>query len=41
MLGGLACMAGGAWFALRLPKFRALVRPIYIERGILPQDRPA
>ncbi|HEX6809128.1 MAG TPA: MFS transporter [Gemmatimonadaceae bacterium] len=35
-LGGLACVAGGAWFALRLPKLRAMIRPIYIERGILP-----
>ena len=26
----------GLWFALRLPTLRALVRPIYIERGILP-----
>ncbi len=37
-LGGLACVAGGAWFALRLPKLRAMIRPIYIERGILPAD---
>jgi MFS family permease len=34
-LGGIACILTGTWFALRLPKFRALVRPIYIERGIL------
>ena len=27
---------GGLWFARRLPTLRALVRPIYIERGILP-----
>ncbi len=43
--GGLACVAGGAWFALRLPKLRALIRPIYVERGILPAapdaDAPA
>lgn len=37
-LGGLACIAGGAWFGVRLPRFRALVRPIYIARGILPGD---
>ena len=34
-LGGIACILAGTWFALRLPKFRELVRPIYIERGIL------
>jgi MFS family permease len=37
-LGGIACILGGAWFGIRLPKFRALVRPIYVERGILPGD---
>jgi len=36
LLGGVACMAGGTWFALRLPRLRALIRPIYVERGILP-----
>ena len=35
-LGGLACVAGGVWFAARLPKLRAMIRPIYVERGILP-----
>ncbi|HXE60469.1 MAG TPA: MFS transporter [Gemmatimonadaceae bacterium] len=34
--GGVACVAGGAWFALRLPKLREMIRPIYVERGILP-----
>ena len=34
-LGGIACILAGTWFALRLPKFRELVRPIYVERGIL------
>lgn len=36
VLGGLLCIAGGMWFALRLPGLRALVRPIYIQRGIIP-----
>src|SRR6185437_6013878 len=36
LLGGLACVAGASWFALRLPKLRAMIRPIYIERGIIP-----
>jgi len=35
LLGGIACMLGGIWFAVGLPKFRAAVRPIYIERGII------
>jgi len=34
-LGGVACILGGIWFAVGLPKFRAHVRPIYIERGII------
>jgi MFS family permease len=34
--GGIACIAGGAWFAVRLPALRAMIRPIYVERGILP-----
>jgi MFS family permease len=33
--GGIACLIAGIVFALRLPKLRAHVRPIYIERGIL------
>ena len=35
LFGGLACVAAGAWFTLRLPRLRELVRPIYVERGIL------
>jgi hypothetical protein len=35
MLGGFACVIGGAIFAMRLPVLRTHVRPIYIERGIL------
>jgi len=36
LLGGLACIVAGAWFALRLPSLRTMLRPIYIEKGILP-----
>lgn len=36
LFGGVACMAGGTWFALRLPALRAILRPIYVEKGILP-----
>ena len=35
LLGGVACIAGGLWLALRLPALREQVRPIYVERGIL------
>ena len=36
LLGGIACVAAGIWFALRLPALRAVLRPIYVEKGILP-----
>ena len=35
LVGGLACVAAGIWFATRLPRLREMVRPIYVERGIL------
>ena len=34
--GGVACIAAGLWLAAKLSSLRAIVRPIYIERGILP-----
>ena len=34
--GGVACVACGVWFGSKLPLLRSLVRPIYVERGILP-----
>ena len=34
-LSGIVCLAGGAWFAYQLPAIRAVVRPIYRERGII------
>ena len=37
LAGGLICVAGGVWFASRLPKLRAMVRPIYVQKGILPE----
>jgi MFS family permease len=36
VLGGSACLAGAGAFALWIPRFRALVRPIYIARGVVP-----
>jgi len=35
ILGGVACLAVGIWFAVRLPRFQEHVRPIYVARGIL------
>jgi MFS family permease len=36
LLGGLACVAAGIWFGWRLPSLRALLRPIYVQKGIIP-----
>ena len=33
--GGLSVLVVALWFAGRLPKLRELVRPIYVERGII------
>lgn len=35
VFGGVACLAGAAWLAIRLPLLREQIRPIYAERGIL------
>jgi MFS family permease len=35
LLGGVACIAGGLWLAVRLGGLRDEVRPIYIERGVI------
>lgn len=37
MIGGAMCITGAALFALQLPAMRKVIRPIYIERGIIPQ----
>jgi MFS family permease len=34
---GGACIIGGGLFALRLSALRPLVRPIYVQRGVLPE----
>jgi MFS family permease len=36
-LGGGMCMAGAAWFRMRLPSLREIVRPIYVRLGIVPE----
>jgi MFS family permease len=35
-IGGAACVMAGVWFWIRLPLLRTLIRPIYVELGILP-----
>ena len=37
LLTGASCIAGAIWFALELPNIRRIVRPIYMELGIIPQ----
>ncbi|HWB86883.1 MAG TPA: MFS transporter [Bryobacteraceae bacterium] len=37
VIGGCICVAGAALFARQLPRIRTLVRPIYVELGILPE----
>src|SRR5262245_38204882 len=37
MIGGVCCIAGAIWFARSLPAIRAVVRPIYVKLGILPE----
>jgi MFS family permease len=36
MLCGGFCVAGSLWFTVELPKIRAVMRPIYQEKGLLP-----
>jgi MFS family permease len=35
---GTCCIAGAAWFTTQLPAIRSVMRPIYVEMGLL-QDR--
>jgi MFS family permease len=37
LISGACCIAGAIWFAAKLPDIRRVVRPIYIELGIIPQ----
>ena len=37
LIGGIGCVAGAAWFERALPRLRDFVRPIYIQKGILPE----
>lgn len=37
MIGGAICVLGAGLFALQLPTIRRLIRPIYAEKGIIPE----
>ena len=37
ILSGIACMIGALLFARSLPRLREVIRPIYVELGILPE----
>jgi MFS family permease len=37
VFGGALCVAAACWFARQLPRLRSVVRPIYVELGILPE----
>ena len=41
IVSGSACLAGAAWFARQLPEIRRLIRPIYVQLGILPENAMA
>jgi MFS family permease len=36
MITGIFCIAGSIWYTTQLPAMRTVMRPIYIEMGILP-----
>ena len=35
-IGGVLCILGAVWFFARLESIRKIIRPMYVERGILP-----
>ncbi len=37
-IDGVCCIAGAIWFATRLKYIRTLIRPIYVDLGILPAE---
>jgi MFS family permease len=36
LVNGIICSLAGLLFAFKLPRFREVLRPIYVERGIIP-----
>jgi MFS family permease len=41
VFSGAACILGGGWFALEIPRIRPIMRPIYEQLGIVPVLAPA
>lgn len=41
LVGAIVCLGAAGWFALRRPALAEHIRPIYVERGILPDDGDA
>jgi MFS family permease len=37
LIGGIGCIIGALWFQQALPRLRQFVRPIYVEKGIIPE----
>lgn len=37
VIGGACCFAGALLFARHLPRLRKMVRPIYVQKGIIPE----
>lgn len=37
LASGVCCAVAGVWFSRELPEIRAVVRPIYVKMGILPE----
>jgi MFS family permease len=40
LFGGIFALGGGVLFSRQLPRLRALIRPLYIQKGILVPDLP-
>ena len=38
MIGGAACIAAAILFFRKLPELKALIKPVYIRKGILPKE---
>lgn len=37
LIGGLCCILGALLFARHLPSWRQMVRPVYVQKGIIPE----
>jgi hypothetical protein len=38
MVTGSMCILGAVWFTVELPKVRKVMRPIYVEMGLIPAE---